>query len=116
MKDNVQLLIDILLDKTAREDERDDAAIDLRIYKDVRALKALIEIASDPNEDDTIVNNCAESIGEICVAMHLFSEDSFNKMIPFAQKIVFNFIMAYKPELIHQPMRTKFIKEFNQLQ
>ena len=62
MKDQVQLLIDVLLDKTAREDERGDAAIDLRVHKDVRALDALTKIASDPNEDDVIIDNCAESL------------------------------------------------------
>ena len=82
MKDQVQLLIDILLDKTAREDERGDAAIDLRAHKDIRALDALTKIVSDPNEDDVIVDNCAESIGEICFAMSFFDENSFKKMIP----------------------------------
>ena len=81
MKDQVQLLIDVLLDKTAREDERGDAAIDLRTHKDIRALNALIKIASDPDEDDVIVDNCAESIGEICVSMNIFDENSFRKMI-----------------------------------
>lgn len=109
MKDQVQLLIDILLDKTAEEAERGDAAIDLRAYKDVRALKALIAIASDPAEDDVIVDNCAESVGEICVAMNIFNENSFRNMIPFAQKIVFCFIMAHKPELINQSLRNEFL-------
>jgi hypothetical protein len=113
MKDQVQLLIDILLDKTAREDERDDAAIDLRVHKDVRALDALTKIASDPNEDDVIIDSCAESIGEICVAMNLFNENSFRKMVPFAQKIVFGFIMAHSPKLINQPLKKELVKEFD---
>jgi hypothetical protein len=61
MKDQVQLLIDILLDKTAEEAERGDAAIDLRAYKDIRALETLTAIASDPVEDDVVVANYAES-------------------------------------------------------
>jgi hypothetical protein len=113
MKDKVQLLIDILLDKTAREDERGDAAIDLRMYKDVRALEALAQVTSDPNEDIVIVDNCAESIGEICVGMDLFNENSFRKMIPFAQKIVFGFIMYHKPELINETLRIELAKKFN---
>lgn len=114
MEDQVQLLIDVLVDKTAREDERGDAAIDLRAHKDIRALDALTKIASDPDEDDVIVDNCAESIGEICVAMNLFDENSFRKMIPFAQKIIFGFIMAHSPNLINQPLRNKLMKEFDQ--
>src|SRR5690348_12667736 len=106
MKDQLQLLIDILLDKTAREDERGDAAIDLRAHKDLRALEALIKIASDPNEDVVIGDNCAESIAEICVAMNLFIETAYRKMTPSAQRIVFHFIMAHKPALIGQPLRS----------
>ena len=113
MKDHVQLLIDILLDRMAREDERGDAAIDLRAHKDIRALEALTKIASDPNEDDTIVDNCAESIGEICVAMNCFNENSFRNMIPFAQKRVFDFIMAHSPKLINQPLRNELVKKFS---
>ena len=113
MKDQLQLLIDILLDKSAREDERGDAAIDLRKYKDSRALEALTKIASDPNEDDVIVDNCAESIGEICIGMNQFNENSFRKMIPFAQKIIFGFIMAHNPELIRQQLRNELTNKFN---
>lgn len=109
MKDRAQLLIDVLLDKTAREDERDDAAMDLGQYNDIRALEALTKIASDPSEDDVIVDSCAESIGEICVGLNLFNEDTFRKMVPFAQKIAFDFIMAYKPELISQALKDQFI-------
>ncbi len=105
MKDRTQLLIDILLDKSAREDERSDAAIDLREYKDLRALEALTKVASNPDEDDLIIDNCAESIGEISVGLNRFFESQFRKMIPFAQKIVFGFIMAHKPELINSSLQ-----------
>lgn len=114
MKDQAQLLIDILLDKTAREDERGDAAIDLRTHKDVRVLKALTEIVSDPKEDAVIVDNCAESIGEICVAMGIFDENLFKKMTDFAQKKVIGFIIAHKPELINPALRDEFIKKLNE--
>jgi hypothetical protein len=112
VKDQVQLLVEILLDKTAREDERDDAAIDLRAYKDKRALEALIMIASDPNEDDVMVDTCAESIGEILIGMEYFDEISFKKMVPFAQKIVFGFIVSHKPEIIPKYLRDEL---FNKL-
>jgi len=113
MKDQAQLLIDILLDKSAREDERGDAAIDLREYKDLRVLEALTKIASDPSEDDVIVDNCAESIGGICIEMNQFNETIFRRMIPFAQKIVFGFIMTHNPELIKQPLRNELANELS---
>lgn len=112
MKHNFKSLIDILLDKTAREDERDDAAIDLREYKNLYVLEALVKVASDPLEDITMIDKCAESIGEICVAMHYFDEEFFKKLIPFAQMIVFGFIMSHKPTIIKQPLRSELIKKF----
>src|SRR5271166_3952053 len=107
MKDKMELLIEILLDKTARDDERHDAALDLRKYKHKNALDALIQIASDPNEDIVIVDSSAESIGEICVGMGYFDEQSFKRLVPFAQEIVFGYIEATKPELISEPLKTE---------
>ncbi len=110
MKDRVQLLIDILLDKTAREDEREDAAMDLSKYADKRVLNALLQIASDTKEDNSfLTGDCAESFGEICVRMHWFDPMEFKKLIPFAQKIVFHQIMASKPELINPMLREELL-------
>ncbi len=105
MNDRVQLLIDVLLDKTARVDERDDAAIDLQKYKDLRALHALMKIASDPNEDRMIIDSCIESISGLCATMNYFDEESFEKLILYAQKDVFEYIMARNPTLIKPPLR-----------
>jgi hypothetical protein len=49
-------LIEVLLDVNARVDERDDAAIDLGEYDDDRALKALLSIVLDPNEEPFIMD------------------------------------------------------------
>jgi hypothetical protein len=100
MKNKMQLLIEILLDKNAREDERDDAAIDLRLYKDIRALEALTKVASDPTENTILIDGCAESIGEICVGLNFFDEESFGKLHPLAQDRVFHYINHHKPTLI----------------
>jgi hypothetical protein len=113
MTDKMELLIEILLDRMARDDLRDDAAMDLADYKHKNALDALTQIASDPNEDRMVVNSCAESISEICVGMGYFDEQSFKRLIPFAQKIVFGYIVASKPELISEPLKTELVKKFN---
>lgn len=105
MNDQIDLLIDILLDKQTREDERGDAAIYLRKFKDPRALHALIKVASDPLEDNIIVANCAESIGEILVAINDFNEKEFRGMLPFAQQIVFSFVQAHNPALIKDSIK-----------
>ncbi len=112
MKDQIELLINILLDKTAREDERDDAAIDLGRYLDLRALNALIKIASDPTEDKFIMDNCAESIGEICIGLDWFDPIQFDSLIPVVQRIVFHQIMASKPDLINPILRGELLDLF----
>lgn len=112
MKDKVQLLINILLDKEGRDDERQDAAMYLGNHAVPKALDALITIASDPNEDDVLVDDCSQSIGEIFIALNHFDENSFNALIPFAQRMTFFRIMGTNPELINEPLRTELTKKF----
>ncbi len=156
MKDRTQLLIDILLDKSAREDERSDAAIDLREYKDLRALTALVTAAARPDEEDDIVglihlcgqfsvdckrivcrvlllghswryalvtnhdirpfssdrnsdrkgeqghivDDCSESIGEICVGLNMYDEKMFECLPPFSRQIIYKYIKINAPHLI----------------
>ena len=111
MKDQTQSLIEILMDKTARDDERDDAAIDLRAYKDIRALNALVKIASDVDEDHVLLDNCADSIGELFVEMNFFDRMLFSQMIPFAKKRVFGIISSRKPELIAPFLKDQILNE-----
>ncbi|HEY9288357.1 MAG TPA: hypothetical protein VIT43_10080 [Candidatus Dormibacteraeota bacterium] len=58
-------LVEVLFDKTARLDERDDAAVHLGRVDDPRALQALVDRASDPREDDAVVGSAGESIAAI---------------------------------------------------
>lgn len=63
--DRVTLLIQLLMDRSARLDERDDAAIDLGDSDDPRVIDALLEVGSDPNENDGISAKCGESLAHI---------------------------------------------------
>jgi HEAT repeat protein len=100
MKDTVQMLIEVLLDKNLREDERDDAAMDLGEYNDLRALKALIKVASDPDENMTVIDSCAESIGSILIERNEFDASVLDGLIPLAKELVIDFIRECKPDLI----------------
>ncbi len=72
MLDKVDLLISLSFDHTAREDERHDATMDIGNYTDVHALNALIKIASNPNENQFILDACGESIAQIWVKHNQF--------------------------------------------
>ncbi|ALC89082.1 hypothetical protein AM500_04195 [Bacillus sp. FJAT-18017] len=60
-----QLLIKLLLDQTAREDERDDAAIDLAQYDNDEVEAALIQAIHDSNTTEIIRASCGASLAEI---------------------------------------------------
>lgn len=78
-------LAEVLLDKTARWDERDNAAMDLRKYDDDEGLRALIQVACSP-EDDLILDSCGESIEEIWVRRGIYDLSTLNRMTAYAQK------------------------------
>ncbi len=98
MPDRVDLLVDILFDNTAREDERHDAAMDLGSFNDNRALNALVIIASNPNEDNIILDACGESIAEILVKQNEFRKDIIDKLAPVARETAEAVIKTYRSE------------------
>jgi HEAT repeat protein len=100
MTDQVDLLIDILFDNTAREDERDDAAMDLGRYDDDKALNALLLIASNLNENDTVLDSSGESIAKILTRRKELNKDIFENLHPIAKRAAYSFIKEVKPEWI----------------
>jgi len=100
MKDTVDLLIDLLNDPTAREDERDDAAMDLGSSEDEKALDALIEIGSNFDENETVLDSCGESIAKILVKKNFFNKDILNTLAHAAKAAAFAFLKEEQPEWI----------------
>jgi hypothetical protein len=73
-------LISVLLDRTAREDERHDATMDLSKYPMNSVLTALLKVANDSTEEDIILNACGESIAEIWVHRGEIQPDKICKL------------------------------------
>lgn len=63
--DRCPSLIVILLDKSARWDERDDAAMDLADFDEPEALEALLRVAGDPTEGEVLLETVGDAIAEI---------------------------------------------------
>jgi HEAT repeat protein len=63
--DGISVLLEVLLDKSASLADRDDAAMNLGEYDEDRALTALLEVASDPSEDEIVLSSAGESIAQI---------------------------------------------------
>ncbi|MER8034936.1 hypothetical protein [Streptomyces hydrogenans] len=81
-------LISVLLDRTARIGERDDAAMDLEAYAGEHVVQALVEVASSPVEDDLVLASAAESLGQILARDGGFPEDLLESLQPAARRIV----------------------------
>lgn len=94
------VLIEILLDQTAREDERDDAAMDLADFNDSRAINALAKVATDSSENYTVRSSAGNSLGCIWCDSNKFDIVLFEKLSPIARLEAFNIIKGSKPEWI----------------
>lgn len=58
-------LIAVLLDTSARWDERDDAASDLAEYTGQAVVDALVHVGQDPTEDDALLDTVGESLAKV---------------------------------------------------
>lgn len=100
MNDKLKLLTELLLDNDARVDERDDAAIELQSFDDLRALDALIKIAKIPTENDIILTSCGESIGEIWVRNNSFNVETYKALSESSKTGVRIVVRSNNPELL----------------
>lgn len=87
-------LLEILLDKTARDDERDDAAIDLGRY-DVK--NTLFHFANDLKEDEMLRASCGKSLAEIWIRNNHCDIDNLLKLQDIAKIEALEKIKADKP-------------------
>ena len=93
-------LISVLLDKTASEAERDDAAMDLGLFPEHQALEALIQIALDPSQDEDLGDVCGESIARIWVSLDQMDLEVFNNLAKASKREAFDFIESQKNEWV----------------
>jgi hypothetical protein len=101
MLNQVDQLINVLLDYTAREDERDDAAMDLGLYNDSRALSALAKVGINPNENSTVLDSCGESIAKIMLKQEKYDKELLDRLAAPAKYSAYAFIRETKPEWLN---------------
>lgn len=99
--DRARLLVGILLDPSARADERDDAATDLGAFAGPEVIQALIRVASDTTEDSVLVETAAESLGEIWARDGTVDQTAYVALVDIAQRNVKAVIRAQAPQLTH---------------
>lgn len=104
MSDKIHELIEILFDKSAREDERHDAAMYLFEYDDPEALNALFKIGGDKNELHIILEAAGEGIGEIWSRNNQFNSIKLNNLTKISRDIALEIIKKKNPDLLKMDM------------
>ncbi|MFI6964513.1 hypothetical protein [Streptomyces sp. NPDC050255] len=87
-------LISVLLNRAARVDERDDAAMDLEAYSGEHVVKALIDVTSSPVEDELVLDSAAESLGRILARDGGCPEELLASLRPDAKRMVEEILRA----------------------
>ena len=95
---HLENLVNLLLNKKASIADRDDAAMDLFEYDNDIALRGLIEVAKNNNEDSTILNSCGESIASIWVKRNAFDKNTYKRLSKEAQNGVYYVIKNDRPD------------------
>src|SRR5437867_2095946 len=98
--DRMDALIAILADRTARVDERDDAAIDLGSFDHPRAIEALLSVARRPDENDTLLSTAGESLAMISMRRGKMERAWLTQLTPPAAAEYVNNIRANQPMML----------------
>jgi hypothetical protein len=93
-------LIQILRDRSARVDERDDAAIDLGRSDDDGALAALLEIGAQSDDDDMVLGSVGESIAHIAIRRGTFESSWLALLAPPTVDELVASLRALRPQLL----------------
>jgi hypothetical protein len=97
---NTAALIQILQDRSARIDERDDAAIDLGRSDDDGALTALHEIGAQVDDDDMVLGSIGESIAQIAIRTGKFESSWLARLSPLTVDELVASLRAVRPQLL----------------
>lgn len=100
MSDKIQELIEILLDKSAREDERHDAAMYLFEYDDPEVLNAFFKIGVDKNELHILLEAAGEGIGEIWSRNKQFNSVKLDSLTKVTRDVALEIIKQKNPNLL----------------
>jgi len=106
-KKRMHALINILFDDTAREDEKDDAAMFLRDFIDNEAINALTLVGCNNSEKDIVQGSAGESLAEIWCTQNNFDKLTFEKLTSTARKEAFGIIKHKKPDWLVQYQLTR---------
>lgn len=94
------LLVAILADPHARDDERDDAAMDLEFYSGPLAESALADTIRNEGFSSVLAQTCAESLAGIWAREGRIDEEFLKELRGQAKEQVITILSARAPHLI----------------
>lgn len=100
MEDRIETLLEILFDKSAREDEREDAAMCLYDYDDPKVINAFFKIGQDETELHTLREAVGEGIGEIWARNNIYNLEKLNFLTAISREIAISIIKLKNPKLL----------------
>jgi hypothetical protein len=93
-------LISILTDPHGREDERDDAAMDLESFSGPLVESALAETIRNEEFSSVLAATCAESLAGIWAREGRINQDFFDELKGSAKDEVIGILSARAPDLL----------------
>lgn len=93
-------LISVLVDATARDDERDDAAMGLRGYDEPEAEEALAKVSIEGEAPDIVLASCGESLAEIWCRKGKINMEILERLTGIVRAEALSYIRASKPALL----------------
>ena len=92
-----QSLIEILLDVTAAEADRDDTAMDLAVYDEPEVEEALIRVGADSSTPNSVAASCGESLAEIWIRKKTLYLDALKRLQGEACNVAIGLIRVREP-------------------
>lgn len=100
LNDRIKKLLEILFDKSAREDERHDAAMYLYDYDDSEVVNAFFKIGSDKDELLVLLDAVGEGIGEMWARNDICNLEKFKMLTDISRDAAINTIKNRNPKLL----------------
>jgi hypothetical protein len=102
--DRKKYLLSTLLNKNIIEKRRSEAAMEIKKFKDLEIVQALIQTASNSSEDIALVVSCAKSLGGILSSeTSLYNEELVEKLTSRTKEIVNDIIRNKNPSFLKSP-------------
>lgn len=90
-------LLEILVDPTSTDAEKDDAVIELGVnFQDAETVDILIKISNESNCNEMIAASCGESIGQIWLTTQQINYEKLSYLKGIALTEVLSLIKAHR--------------------